>query len=302
MIRRRVLITGAGGFAGSALSLGFAKLGWEVIALDRAFDDRPGHEAIRRVTVELTEGVPEAVPGVDLVVHAAWVTTDPETLGVTPDGYLALNLRPLEKVLEYATRTCPRAFVFVSSSGVFAAEDAVGGLTDADQPTGASPYAVAKLAGESLVQTSLDHGTAVHVVRLGYLFGPGEMAIPSRLRVSLVAAWVAAARAGEPLVVRSDDPVRDWTFTADLAGALERLADEAAAGRPIHLGSPHACSDSEFVELIARVVPAATRITQPAGGQVKPPMVPSDVAALRDFQWTDPAAGLQLLLTEEVAA
>jgi len=31
-------------------------------------------------------------------------------------------------------------------------------------------------------------------------------------------------------------------------------------------------------------------------------MVPSDVAALRDFQWTDPAAGLQLLLTEEVAA
>ena len=38
MKQRRVLVTGAGGFVGRALSLGFADLGWQVIGLDRAFD------------------------------------------------------------------------------------------------------------------------------------------------------------------------------------------------------------------------------------------------------------------------
>ena len=34
MKRRQVLVTGAGGFVGRALALGFADLGWRVIGLD----------------------------------------------------------------------------------------------------------------------------------------------------------------------------------------------------------------------------------------------------------------------------
>ena len=39
----RVLITGAGGFVGGALALGFAELGWRVLAMDRSFDEGPAH-------------------------------------------------------------------------------------------------------------------------------------------------------------------------------------------------------------------------------------------------------------------
>ena len=173
MKQRRILITGAGGFVGRALALGFADLGWGVIGLDRAFDEGSEHDSIRWVTAGLDGGVPVEVPGVDLVVHAAWVTTDPGTLGIRPAEYVALNTRPLLAVLEYAARKCPAAFVFVSSSGVFDPGDATEGLTDAHQPTGASPYAAAKRVGELLVPAALHQGTAVHVVRLGYLFGPG---------------------------------------------------------------------------------------------------------------------------------
>jgi nucleoside-diphosphate-sugar epimerase len=287
---------------GRALASGLADLGWRVTGLDRAFDATWQSDGVHRVVADLDrEGIPPEVPEVDLVVHAAWVTTDAEALGITPAEHVALNLRPLLAVLDHGAHTRPAAFAFVSSSGVFDPADATEGLTDAHRPTGTSPYAAAKRAGELLVPAALDPPTAVHVVRLGYLFGPDEVARPSRTGVSLVAGWLAAAREGRPLAVRADDPARDWTFTPDLAPALERLAAGPAAGRAVHLGSPHVVRDGALAALVASEVPGTERVRVPADGRVKPPMVPSDIPALRGFRWTDPAAGLQALMAGEVA-
>lgn len=299
MKRRRVLITGAGGFVGRALALGFADLGWRVIGLDRAFDPERDDPDLQRVTAELAHGVPHHVSDVELVVHAAWVTSETGTPGRTKADYLALNLRPLLAILEYTARSQASTFVLLSSSGVFAPGDAEDGLTDAHAATGTTPYGASKRAAELLVPAALDPDTAVHIVRLGYLFGPGEVARPSRTKVSLVARLLAAARAGLPLSVRSDDPRRDWTFTPDLAKALEILVDGPPAGGPVHVGSRHVVTDSAVASLIAEHVPGATTVPMPAPGPAKPPMVPSDIPALRDFQWTDLTVGLRALLAEE---
>ena len=295
-------MTGAGGFVGRALALGFADLGWRVIGLDRAFDERRESDSILRSTWDLAEGVPSDLPDVDLVVHAAWVTTDPATLGVTTAEYVTLNTHPLLTMLEYVSQTSPADFVFLSSSGVFAATDTTEGLKDSYSPTGTSPYAVAKQAGEALVRSALDLQTEIHVVRLGYLFGSGEVARPSRVGVSLVAGWLAAARQGQALAVRSDDPLREWTFTSDLAVALEQVVDGPPVGHPVHLGSTHVSRDSAFAALIASEFPGIEPVTVPAEGPVKPPMIPSDIPALRDFGWTDPTTGLRVLLAAEVVA
>ncbi len=308
----RVLVTGAGGFVGRSLTHGFSRLGWRVIGLDLPSRDAAGGErpegaegrvgGIRWVSADLAEGVPEEVPEVDLVVHAAWVTTDPETLGISTAEYLGINLRPLLAVLTYAARTRPAAFVFLSSSGVFAAGDATGGLTDEDEPTGTSPYAVAKRAGELLVRPALEPHTAAHVVRLGYLFGPGEAARPSRTRISLIGAWLAAARDGGPLAVRADNPSRDWTFAPDLAAALERIASADSAGHPIHLGSEHVWTDRAVAEHIGAAFGGSELVARPPEGELKPPMISSDVAALSGFRWTDPPSGLRAVIDSEVAA
>lgn len=293
----RVLVTGAGGFVGRALAEGFVDLGWDVVGLDRAFDADCEPARFQCVERDLARGVDDQLPRFDVVIHAAWVTTDPTTLGVSPTEHVLLNLRPLLGILEYVDRTAPSAFVFLSSSGVFGPNDGSDGLRDSDTPTGDSYYAAAKRAGELLVQASSGPRVPTHVMRLGYLFGPGEVSRTSRRGVSLVATWLDAALDGSPLAVRQDDPVRDWTFTSDLAEALLCVLDDPPAGRPLHLGSPQVLSDNALAASIADLFDGASVTSAPAVAPVKPPMVPSDIPALHGFSWTPTATALHAMVT-----
>ena len=300
---REMLVTGAGGFVGSALVEGFVALGWRVTAVDRAFDAATGARlsGSRVITADLEHGAPSDLPAAAVIVHAAATTTDAATLGVTPAAHIAANLRPLLALLEHAALTRPEAFVFVSSSGVFAAGDGRDRLRDTDVPTGRSPYAVAKRAGELLTLAAFD-GVAAHVVRLGHLYGPHEATRPSRVRLSPVARWLEAARRGAALVVPADNPARDWTFTPDLAPVMARLVAAPPAAGPVHLCSPFVETDDVMAARIAALMPGVRCTRGPALTAVKPPMAPSDLAHLGPLSWTDPATGLARLAAVEVGA
>ena len=302
MTAPHVVITGAGGFVGRNLVDGFAGLGWRVTGVDRAVDAEAVPPRVAFIRADLAEGLPPEVASCDLVVHAAAVTTGHDELGWRVSAHLEANLRPLLAVLAYVERVRPPALVFLSSSGVFAATDGGDRLRDTDAATGRSPYAVAKRAGEILTDVVRGSGTAVHVVRLGYLYGPHEVPRETRQRVSLPAQWLAAARAHQPVVVRDDNPRRDWTSAADLAPALHALVDGGAVDGPVHLGSPHVLRDREMAALVASHVEGATIVVEPGAGAVKPPMQPSAVPALAGFAWTTPADGVARLARMEAAA
>lgn len=298
-----VLITGAGGFVGAALAEGFAALGWHVTGVDVAFDASSAARltGCRLITTDLGGPLTADLPDATLVIHAAAITTDPDALGWTAAAHIAANTRPLLTMLEYAARTRPAAFVFVSSSGVFAPDDGHGALTDHDVPNGRSAYAVAKRAGEMLTSAALAGIAAAHVVRLGYLYGPHETARPSRSRRSAVAGWVEAAFLGRPLTVPAGDPARDWTFTPDLAPVVAGLAALPPAGRPVHLCSPHVLRDSVMAGHIAAHVPGAIVVTGPDLGPVKPPLRGSDLSRLSAVRWTTPERGVAALVTTQVS-
>jgi nucleoside-diphosphate-sugar epimerase len=133
------------------------------------------------------------------------------------------------------------------------------------------------------------------------LYGPHETARPTRARPSVVARWLAAARSGQPLLVPANDPVRDWTFTPDLAPVLARLIARPPAGPVVHLCSPFVRPDSAMAAAIAAHVPGAVCAPAPAQGPVKPPMRASDLSHL-GLQWTAPEAALSQLVAAEVAA
>jgi len=298
----RFLISGAGGFVAGHIAAGLAALGHRVCALDLGFDDA----ARRRLAgCDLLERdlarEPGDLPPADVIVHGAALTTGPDRLGITPADHLSANTLPLLAMLRHAGRSRPRAFVFLSSSGVFDRGDGSPDLADTDAATAQGPYAAAKRAGEQLVPGALGGFCETFCLRLGSLYGPGEVARPTRQRVSLMQGWCDAATAGGTIEIAADDPRRDWTFAPDLARAIDRLI--AARGRvaPLHLCAPGAPRDSEVVALIRAHHPGATVTVGPAA-PLKAPMRATPLPALDGMVWTPVADGIAALCRTGVTA
>ena len=296
-----ILVTGAGGFIGSTLATGLAGLGHDVIALDRSFDAAATATLgpLPRLTCDLSQGAAH-LPACATIIHAAALTTNPAAMGMTEAQHNAANMAPLLAMIAHADQTRPRAFVFLSSSGVFGDTDGSPDLSDTDLPTATGPYSAAKKAGEALVPGALGSVCETHVLRLGYLYGPGEIPRPTRQRVSMLRQWLSDAADGKPLTVAANDPRRDWTFAPDLARAIARLIMTKGSARPLHLCTPDAVPDSTLAALIAARYPG-TRITAGRAIPTKAPMRPSAHPALDGFRWTPLAEGLDTLAGQRAA-
>lgn len=302
MTGARVLISGAGGFVAGHIAAGLAAMGYRVCALDLTFDAAAKQRlaGCDLVAADLAaDGV--ALPPAEIVIHGAALTTSSAALGLTSAQHVAANTRPLLTMLTHAGTIRPRAFVYLSSSGVFAATDGAPDLTDTCTPTAQGPYSAAKRAGEALVPGALGDTCQTFILRLGYLYGPGEAARASRMKVSPVQGWIDAARNGETLQHDATDPRRDWTFAPDLGPAIDRLFSGPGRAQPIHLCAPNPQCDSKVVAQICHHYPAATQRKVPGQG-AKAPMIPSSVPSLEGFPWTPVADGIARLAQAEAAA
>lgn len=267
------LVTGGGGFVGTALIKMLLARGWHVRSLAR--HDYP---ALRKLGVLTLQGditfasaVSDAVRGCDAVFHTA------AKAGVWGPAaeYEAINVGGTQNVIAACQEFAVPRLIFTSSPSVV--------FSNADQPnideTAPYPgdrdylahYPRTKAAAERLVLEANSNDLRTIALRPHLIWGPGDHHLVPRI--------VARARAGKLRLIADPQnpdvsPLVDSTYidNAALAHVLaaETLADESRAARCA--GRPYFITNNQPIpinELISRIVDAAgappvTRTISPA--------------------------------------
>lgn len=224
--------------------------------------------------------VEQAVRGVDAVVHLAARAGIPDSVS-DPLGTFEVNVSLTVELLDAARRARAHRFVFASSNAAAGDHEPPADETDLPHPT--SPYGASKLAGEAYCQAyAATYGLAACSLRFSNAYGPYSLH-----KKSVVAAWLRAALANEPITIHGDgEQTRDFVFVGDLAAAVVAALDapeDVVAGELFQAGTGRETTVNELARAIERVVgrPLEVRHGPPRPGDVRRNVSRVDKAASR---------------------
>lgn len=292
MRAKRVLVTGASGFIGSALCQRLIELGAEVHGVSRS---APGSDAgsVRTWIADL--GDFDAVRDVfaqarpHIVFHlAGYVYGSRGIEHVRPA--LRGNLIATVNVLESACASaCERVIVTGSQDE-----------PDADEPQAArfvpsSPYAAAKFAASAYARMfAALYGLPVSIGRILMAYGPGQRDLNKLIPYVIL----ALARGDTPRLSSASRPL-DWIYIDDVVTGLLLMATrEDLQGRTVDLGTGTTHTARQAVEKIVElmgssIVPAFGTIADRALEQARAANVEATRALLGWAPQTSFGSGLQ---------
>ncbi|MEE2752234.1 MAG: NAD-dependent epimerase/dehydratase family protein, partial [Myxococcota bacterium] len=178
----RALVTGGGGFLGSAITRQLLSRGDQVTILSRG--RYPAVEALGAdaLQLDLTDptGLEEAVSGMDVVFHLASKT------GVwgPRSSFMQINVEGTQNLLEACRSANVRRFVYTSSpSATFDGSDAENASeSDCSYPDRfESEYPESKAVAEQMVLAANSEHMATTALRPHLIWGPGDPHIIPRL-------------------------------------------------------------------------------------------------------------------------
>jgi len=239
----KAVVTGGGGFVGSAVCRQLRTLGHDVTALGRRPITGPGAEGIRTVTQDLAQ--PDAVTGltglfagVDCVFHTAAHVK----MWGPREAFVRGNITATQNVIAACRAAGVGKLVFTSSPSVVAASYDRRGV-DESQPYPdhyMAIYPETKAAAERAVLAA--HGPDLRTISLRphLIFGPGD--------TNLVPTILKRARAGRLTQVGDGSNLVDLSFIDDCVAA-HLLAAAALDARPTAGGRAYFISQGTPVPL-----------------------------------------------------
>ena len=252
----KILVTGGGGFLGSAICRQLLDLGHEVVAFQRSPADHLAHPQLKCVRGDINDapGLLNAAEGCEAIVHTAGKA------GVwgNADDYHRINVDGTANVIKTCRRHGIRQLVHTSSPSIVHAGGDIGGgdesLPVADHFT--APYPASKAAAEKLVLAANDENLKTVALRPHLIWGPGDPHILPRL---------AAKARGGTLALPGPDKLVDTIFVenAGLAHikALQELAGAArCAGKPYFITNNEPLPQGEIIQKLLAAIGIEVRI------------------------------------------
>ena len=254
---RPVLITGAGGFIGSAFVPAVLDAGLDVVAVDRdpsrleQFTPRADPSRMRSVQMDITDadGIARVVAAArpSAIVHLAALHFIPACES-EPRRTVETNIGGLINVLAAADRGGTEFVLFASSADVYTVS--AGPLAENDPARPSTVYGATKLLGERLVAewAGRRSGRRATSLRIFNVYGPADG------NPHVVPEILESLLAGREIRVGNTDARRDFVHVDDLAELLRDVLLSADPPSLVNAGTGLATSVAEILAILEKVV------------------------------------------------
>lgn len=247
-----------GGLLGSHLALRLAAAGHPTTVFSRSFNpvlrESAANHGIRLVEgeVALSTALEAEIGAADLIFYTAGSST-PSASDLDPASSLIGSVVPAVAVLELVRRAGKGRAIIASSGGTV-----YGCPTEFPTPEHAplepiSLHGLHALSMERYANFFADrHSLDIAILRYSNVYGPGQLARRSQ---GVIAAWLRAVVAGEPVVLFGDGSVRrDFIYVDDAVAATVLVATNPAAHGAYNVGAGSAFSLKEVLDVVEEVV------------------------------------------------
>jgi len=257
--RKKVLVTGAGGFIGSHLTERLFELGAKIRAFvrytsraDEGFikyfsDDLRKNMDIVYGDIRELETVAKAMDGVDIIFNLAALVGIPYSY-IHPQEVIEANTIGTLNVLMAARDVGIEKLVQTSTSEVYGTARYVPINEDhPKQPQ--SPYSASKIAADAIA-LSFYHSfdLPVAVIRPFNTYGPRQS------DRAVIPSIISQALTKDRLTLGNKTPTRDFTFVTDTAEGFIKVAESESVGMEINIGSEKEISIEDLARKIISLV------------------------------------------------
>lgn len=255
----RLLLTGAGGFIGSALAPALLAQG----ACVRALIGPPGAETAIALPdceshfaeIDDLDMLRRLVEGCDAVIHLAGPPSVAASFAA-PAEFARIHTVGTATLLQACAQADIRRIVYLSSAEIYGQPE-TNPVGEDQLPRPCSPYGAAKLGAEAFLRCCAEaYRFEAVILRPFSIYGPG---LPER---SIVGRLLSQALWATEITVGDLRPVRDYCFLDDLVEAVLRSVTAAIPERvrSYNIGSGTGVSVAALAEHALRVAGRSLRV------------------------------------------
>ena len=273
----KILITGGGGFLGTAIVKALLADGHDVTSFSRKSYDHLTELGAAQIQGDLVDpvAVASAVQGMDVVVHSA---AKPPPWG-PPESYDAINIGGTQNVIDGCRAAGVTNLVYTSTPSVVAAEGAIEG-GDESMPYGThffgADYPRTKAEAERRVLAADSEELRTVALRPHMIWGPGDPHFLPR--------FVERRRSGKLARIGGDDPLVDTVYVDNAAAAHVLAIGKLVEGSDVH-GKAYFVTNDERIGLWTMVDRLLEAAGQPPVDKQVPLGLAKPLAGVVEWTW-----------------